>query len=93
MTTHRLEPYINLLSSFLKADISASDFESQYLNLYKSDTTLFPDDEFLILDQLFGDVDAFSADPNLRDSGDLDETELRRRVMSALDKLKGFVSS
>ena len=92
MTADRLKPYDDLLSSFVKNDISAVDFESQYLSLYKGDTNLFSDEEFLILDELFGDVDAFVGDPNLRDPGDLDEVELHKRVMLALEKLTGIVS-
>ena len=40
------------------------------------------------MDKLFGDIDAFVADPNLRDEDDLDEEELQRHCLAALEKLK-----
>ena len=84
---HRLTPYRNLLSSFVVGNISATDCESQYFLLYKNETTLFPDEEFFVLDKLFGDIDAFVADPNLRDEDDLDEEELQGHCLVALEKL------
>ncbi len=83
-----LTPYINLLSSFVTENISGTDLESKYFSLYKNETTLFPDEEFLILDKLFGDIDAFVADPNLRDEDDLDEETLQEHCLIALEKLK-----
>lgn len=88
MNTNRLTPYINLLSSFVAGNISATDLETQYLNLYKNDATLFPDEEFFILDDLFGNIDAFVANPNLRDEDDLDEKQLLAECVVALDQLK-----
>ena len=53
-----------------------TDFEKKYLNLYKNDATEWTESEFAILDELFGAVDAFCADTNLRSEGDLDENQL-----------------
>ena len=86
--SHRLTPYRNLLSSFVIGKISATDLENQYFSLYKNDTTLFPDEEFFILDKLFGDIDAFVADPDLRDENDLDEEGLQTQCLMALEKFK-----
>lgn len=87
MSNH-LAPYINLLSCFVTGNISGTDLESQYFSLYKNETTLFPDEEFLILDKLFGDIDAFVAEPNLRDEECLDEEELQEHCLIALEKLR-----
>lgn len=87
MSKH-LTPYLNLLSSFVTGNISGTDLESRYFSLYKNETSLFPDQEFLILDKLFGDIDAFVADPNLRDEDDLDEETLQEHCLIALEKLK-----
>lgn len=89
---NRLTPYRNLLSSFVIGNISATEFESQYFSLYKNETTLFPDQQFLILDKLFADIDAFVADPDLRDEDDLDERELQNHCLIALQKLDTSVA-
>ena len=91
MSADHLTVYINLLSHFVAGDISAGEFESDYMSLFKNDPTHFREEEFLTLDELFGDVDAFCADPELRDDEDLDEEQLRRRSALALEKLKAIV--
>ncbi len=88
MITQQLVPYIDLISSFVNNSISASDFETQYLTLFKNDTTLFTDEAFAILDELFGDIDSFYDDSSLRDSGDLDAEQLRTKAGLALEKLQ-----
>ena len=88
MDTERLTPYVHLISSFVKGDITATDFETQYLNLYQDDDTQFSDEEFFILDELFGDVDAFCVDPRLHNEDDLSEEQLHDKCIAALKKLK-----
>lgn len=92
MDTYNLSSYIHLIKSFLTGDLTALDFESKYLDTFKSDPTLRPQEVFLVLDKLFGDVDAFCAEPNLRDEDDLDEDQLRQYSVDALQKLKSFTS-
>jgi hypothetical protein len=87
MSHTRLRPYVELLESFLQDRVDANAFERAYLDLFTEDETDWPENEFLVLDELFADVDAFCDDPDLRDPGDLDETQLRERVRVALDKL------
>lgn len=88
MKSFRLSKYIELLLSFLHNRISPLDFEHAYLNLYLNDATEWSEAEFAVLDELFGDVDAFCADPKLRDQEDLDEEQLRQKCKIALEKLK-----
>lgn len=92
MSTQRLMPYIQLLSSFVEERIGASDFEREYMDLFKNDSTNWSEQEFAVLDQLFADVDAFCADPDLRDPGDLDERELMEKSKVALEKLRVLVN-
>jgi len=40
---------------------------------------------------LFGEVDAFCADSQLRDENDLDEYELKERSKMALERLQSLV--
>ncbi len=85
-----LTSYIRLLSSFAAQELSATEFEARYLRLYKQEETLFSDETFLVLDELFGDVDAFYPNPDLRDEDDLDEEQLHQRCARALEKLNAI---
>ena len=78
-----LLPYIELLREFGQHKISASNFERRFLNLYKEDRTEWAKEEFLILDELFGSVDAFCSEPDLRDENDVDEAQLLEAVKKA----------
>lgn len=92
MQFNEVLPYIHLISSFVEGKISANEFESQYLKLYKNDPTPWSEELFSVLDGLFADVDAFCPDPDLRDEGDLDEDQLRQRSAAALEKLRSLLS-
>jgi self-protective colicin-like immunity protein len=83
-----LSEYIGLLEAFIEGRIDAQTFEQFYLERFKSDTTRWPEGEYQILNDLFGDIDAFCAEPELRGPEDLDETQLRERSATALDKLR-----
>jgi hypothetical protein len=88
----RLDPYIELLAAFVEQGMDAKTFEARYLQLFKQDETMFPDEEFLVLDALFGDVDMFEADPELRDSEHLDEPALRASAARSLARLRELAS-
>lgn len=83
---------MNLISSFVKGEITTTDFESKYLALFKNDPALGPDEVFLVLNKLFTDVDAFCDNPDLRDEDDLNEEQLRQCSVDALEKLRSFMS-
>jgi len=83
-----LEGYIKLIDSFLNNQITALDFERMYLDRFKNDTSNFSNDEYAALNDLFSDVDAFCADPELRDSEDLDEMQLRQQCNLAVERLR-----
>ncbi|HEX2092750.1 MAG TPA: colicin immunity domain-containing protein [Longimicrobiaceae bacterium] len=89
----RLDPYIELLAEFVEqGGLDAGSFEERFFALFKGDATMFPDDEFLVLDRLFGDVDAFEPDPEVRGAGHLDEEGLRASAREALAKLRHLAS-
>ncbi|MCB9009426.1 MAG: hypothetical protein H6656_19045 [Ardenticatenaceae bacterium] len=92
-STRELEPYTTLLLTFVNGQISASEFERQYLDLYLQDETIWSDDLFAMLEKLFGDVDAFVADLSLRDAGDLDEKQLRKSSQNTLEFLNNFMKN
>ncbi|MBI1929521.1 hypothetical protein HYR99_35405 [Candidatus Poribacteria bacterium] len=79
-----------MLLSFLQNEISPLDFEQTYLDVYLNDSTEWSEAEFAILDELFGDVDAFCADATLRAPDDLDEAQLRQKCKKAIDKLRAL---
>ena len=81
------DEYIRAISSFVAGEMTALEFETQYLSLYKSDALVRADEAESILFDLFSDVDAFVADPELRGPQDLDEHQLRERARVALEGL------
>jgi len=82
---------VTLISSFVAGKIEAADFEREYLKFFKEDATAWPETEFAILDELFGEVDGFCDDPELRDENDLDEYELKEKGKMALERLQSLV--
>jgi hypothetical protein len=85
---YNIKHYVNLIDSFLNNQIDVSTFEAKYLDTFKNDITMWSGDTYEILNGLFSDVDAFCADPELRDSEDLDEEQLRQQAQVAARKLK-----
>ena len=88
MSTLKIGPYLEMISDFVSGRISASEFEIAYLERFKNESSILPEQAFLILDGLFADVDAYCADPELRDADELDEEQLRDRCKLALEKLE-----
>lgn len=77
-----------LLDQFLNQEISVEEFQEKYLERFKNERRQLAEPLFELLDGLFGDVDAFSSDPQLiaEDPGYyLDEMGLREivRVVAA----------
>jgi hypothetical protein len=83
-----LRRYVDLISAFVGRKIEAGVFESEYLHAFKNDPTDWPEDSYQVLDGLFGDVDAFSSDRDLRNADGLDEEQLRTKAAVALERLK-----
>lgn len=80
--------YSGLLDRYLSGQIGVLEFESLYLEMFKSDTMTWGQREYEILNTLFGDVDAYCHDPSIRSSHDLDETQLRARIEIAREGLR-----
>ena len=84
MTSRELSEYKDLIQLFVNRRISVSEFERTYLRMFKDDPTIRPEREYEILNGRFRDLDAFSAEPELRSAGGLDEEQLRSAANSAL---------
>ncbi|WP_160147657.1 colicin immunity domain-containing protein [Arthrobacter sp. TS-15] len=80
-------PYAVLLLLLAQSRISADEFETLFLPLYKSDSTKWPEEIYRVLDQLFYAVDDYNRDPILRDN-DVDANQLRSRAALAFAELR-----
>ncbi|MEN3327806.1 MAG: hypothetical protein V7638_2613 [Acidobacteriota bacterium] len=87
MSENKLHPYIHLIESFIEKKIDANEFERSYLSMFKDDTSDWTEAEYESLNYLFGEVDAFCADPELRGENDVDEDQLRDAAKMTLAKL------
>lgn len=83
-----------LLQEFLSGASSAKDFQRAYMVRFTNETRKMDDSLFKILDELFGDLDAFCADPDLlaklkaaKPGFYLDEKALREKVFQASQRL------
>lgn len=82
-------PYAVLLRSFIDGRLDADEFELLYLRMYKFDPSDWPPELFDVLDTLFGDVDAYCSDDELRqDVGGLNAAELRQSARLAFSRLE-----
>ena len=79
--------YILLITQFVTGEITASQFETTYLEMFKNETDILPEDVYDVLNNLFLDVDAYCGDPELRDDEDLDDEDLVSSAKEALKKL------
>jgi hypothetical protein len=83
-----IETYRDLIHRFIIGEISADEFETDYLIRFKDDPNQVTGDEFDILDELFADVDDYVSDPTLREStGGISGEELRARARDAYSRL------
>ena len=77
-----LKEYDQLFEWFLTRQIPVEEFQAAFLHRFKNEAPL-DQASFKLLDELFGDVDSFTMDPELLSEKPnlyLDEPALRRRV-------------
>lgn len=80
--------YREVIWKFINHQLSAQDFESSYLEIFKHDEDQSLSPEFDVLEALFFDVDDYVADPGLRrEVHGLNDEELRHRAREAYRKL------
>jgi hypothetical protein len=85
-----LETYRDLIRRFVIGDVSADQFEAEYLARFKDDANQVAGDEFDVLDELFSDVDDYVDEPTLRlRTGGISGEELRARARDAYARLFG----
>jgi Bacterial self-protective colicin-like immunity len=90
MDSNALARYGYLVQSLISREIDARTFERIYLERFKNDPTDWSEAEYEILNDLFGDVDAFCSDPQFCGPDDLNEEQLRHKAKIALKKLQAL---
>jgi hypothetical protein len=92
MASTAVQPLIALIEAFLGGAMDVRTFERRYLETdYICGHETWPDAEYEVLQELFWAVDAFVADPELRDSPeDLDEDQLRAEAARAIAALRAL---
>lgn len=86
--------YKQLLDKFLVGDVTALEFQRQYLARFKNEKRFLSEDLFQLLDCLFGDVDSFTNDSELLTSQPdfyLDEASLFDRVSQVSSRLSTLI--
>ncbi len=91
-----LSKYLNTIERFSAGQLAAKEFEQQFLSLFKNDEASvdYPEAVVEILDTLFGAVDEYCDDPELRAQlpRSLDEKQLLAAASVAAEKLRTFVN-
>lgn len=89
MSLAAVAPYVSLLVAFLEHRLTPAEFEILYLFLFKNDPGGRDPEVYRVLNDLFGEVDAFCDDPGLRakTSDGIGEEELRRAARIARERL------
>jgi len=85
-----IDDYILLLNQFANGFISVEKFRKMYFYKFKNETGGMSDQLFQILEELFGDVDSFTTDPELLAGNStyyLNESTLREKVGCTLRHL------
>jgi hypothetical protein len=88
-------PYKGLLDLYVNDKLSTEAFCRQYEDTYLSDKTMFEPELYEILNELFYDTDAWTADPALiaeRPTYYLNETQFHQRALLAAARLDGWLN-
>jgi hypothetical protein len=87
--TPALWPYIALFGALLERRMTMPEFETIFLAMYKSDPTPWPPAVFNTLETVFGAVDEYCEDDDLRREVDgLAEEDVRAEVERSLARLR-----
>lgn len=83
-----ISAYKDLIVLFIdKKEIGASEFETEFLKLFKSDKS-YDENFYETIKPLFYAVEDFCSNPEIRDDDDLDENQLAEAAKATLDKLE-----
>ncbi len=82
------EPYEHLMDKFMSGSLPTKAFERAYIDTFTDDSTIWPEELYQILNEVFLDVDAYFPDPSFWNDLIIGEDELRRRVARSLEALR-----
>jgi hypothetical protein len=87
-----LKAYMYLIDGYLHGELSADDFQTIYMATFAKEHDNMDRALFVILQDLFEDVDAFSVLWTEEDENEfrLTEPSLRREVVDASEKLEAY---
>jgi len=80
----KLEPYRTLCRILVEGRMSGPEFETVFLSVFRGEGDQFQPPVASAVRRLFDAVEAYCADPGLRDPGDLDESGLRQAAAEFL---------
>jgi len=83
--------YFSLIEDFVSMKITAPEFEERYIAVLRGDSGFYSEDVAPIVYGLYSDVDEYCADPELRESGDLDNKQLWEKALAAYNELKPII--
>lgn len=81
--TKNLEGYLILIEDFIRGGLSVSAFQEAFFRTFKNEDVIFDEAAFQLLDELFGDLDAFTDNAELLRLNSVyyvDEATLRANV-------------
>ena len=82
--------YKALIQNYLNDEFSSLDFQKLYIEKFKNEERLLDECLFLILDEFFGDVDAYTEDEGLLVGNSdfyLNQDMFREKAKSVLNRL------
>lgn len=91
--TSNLEPYKRLLDAYLGGAVSEPQFTWTYLNMFREDASLRSQEEFAVLNSLFGNPDEHHIHPQVImqfEQQNPQATPLRERVTALRQQLEAF---
>jgi hypothetical protein len=80
VVNYRREVFRDLIAAFVSEAITASTSETLYLIAFKNAVGL-PEDDYRVLDRLFGDIDAYAPAGNSSFRLDISEDHLREAAL------------
>ena len=85
----RLRPYLAVCDAYVDRRVTGVELGVVFFALFKRETELFPEAVYDALQEIFGALDAYEPDEDLRarTKHTIDEAELRQVVEASLAKL------
>lgn len=86
-----LDTYSNLIQRFLSRELSSKAFQAAYMRRFLDEARPLDEPLFLLLDELFGDIDSCTDNPELlAEDPDfyLDDSGLELKARSVLERMR-----